>query len=54
MPCDNGYANHDLFEYIDVLNEVNDICNKTASEYFVLDVDFNKAYFQDKSSSFIY
>ena len=22
MPCDKGYANHDLFEYIDVLNEV--------------------------------
>ena len=31
MPCDKGYANHDLFEYIDVLNGVSDICNKTAS-----------------------
>ena len=29
MSCDRGYANHDLFEYIDVLN-VSDICNKTA------------------------
>ena len=41
MPCDKGYANHDLFEYIDVLNEVSDICNKTASQYFVLGGDFN-------------
>ena len=41
MSCDKGYANHDLFEYIDVLNEVSDICNKTASQYFVLGVDFN-------------
>ena len=22
MPCDKDYANHDLFEYIDVLNGV--------------------------------
>ena len=29
MPSDKGYANHDLFEYIDGLN-VSDICNKTA------------------------
>ena len=36
MPCDKGYANHDLFEYIDVLNEASDICNKTASQYFIL------------------
>ena len=41
MPCDKGYANHNLFEYIDVLNEVSDIYNKTASQYFVLGGDFN-------------
>ena len=41
MPCDKGYVNLDLFEYIDVLNEVSDICNKTASQYFVLGGDFN-------------
>ena len=22
MPCDNGYANHNLFKHTDVLNEV--------------------------------
>ena len=41
MPCDKGYANHDFFEYIDVLNDLSDICNKTASQYFVLGGDFN-------------
>ena len=41
MPCEKGYANHYLFEYIDVLNEVSDICNKTASQHFVLGGDFN-------------
>ena len=41
IPCDKGYANYDLFEYIDVLNEVTDICNKTASQYFVLGDDFH-------------
>ena len=35
IPCDKGYANHDLFECIDVLNEVSDIYNKTTSQYFV-------------------
>ena len=34
MSCDKCYANHDLFEYIDVLNEVSDSFNKTASQYF--------------------
>ena len=54
--CDKGYANNDLFEYIDVLNEVSDICNKTASQYFVLGGDFNrlnKGYSPDKSFPFI-
>ena len=41
MPCDKDYANHDLFEYIDALDEVSDICNKTASQYFVLGGDLN-------------
>ena len=41
MPCDKGYANHDFFKYIDVLNEVSEICNKTASQYFVLGGHFN-------------
>ena len=41
MPCDKGYGNHDLFEYTDVLNEVNDMFNKTASQYVVLDGDFS-------------
>ena len=41
IECDNGYANHDLFEYVDVLNEVSDICNKTAAQHFALGGDFN-------------
>ena len=41
MPCDKDYANHDVFEYVEVLNEVSDICNKTASQHFVLGGDFN-------------
>ena len=36
MPCYKGYANLDLFEYIDVLNEESDICTKSAPQYFVL------------------
>ena len=44
MPCDMGYANHDLFECIDVLNEVSDICNKTAFQYFVLGVILMQTY----------
>ena len=41
MPYDKGYANHDLFEFIDVLNELSDNCNKIASKCFVLGGDFN-------------
>ena len=37
MPCDKGYANLDLFDYTGVRNEVSYICNKTESQYFVLD-----------------
>ena len=40
MPCDMGYANHDLFEYVNVLSDMRDICNKAASEYVVLGGDF--------------
>ena len=41
MPRDKVYGNHDLFKYIDVLNEVSDIYNKTASQYVVLGDDRN-------------
>ena len=45
--CDKGYANHDLFEYIHFLNEVSDVCNKAASQYFVLGGDFNTNLIRD-------
>ena len=41
MPHDKVYANHDLFECVDVLNEVSDVYNKTASQYVVLGDDRN-------------
>ena len=40
--CNKGYANHNLFEYLDVHNEVSDSCNNIyLSRYFVLGGEFN-------------
>ena len=41
MPCDNGYDSTDLAEYCDVLNEVKHICNREATQYFILGGDMN-------------
>ena len=41
MPCDNGYDSTNLVEYCDVLNEVKHICNREATQYFILGGDMN-------------
>ena len=42
MLCNRCYANHNLFEYLHINNEVSDICNNIyLSQYFVLGGEFN-------------
>ena len=43
LPGDNGYVSHDLVEYV-VLIGGSDICNKSASQYFVFGVLLKQTY----------